>query len=268
MARIAAVGWLIIFFMVGMMNARPTDGLATLAILTAFGLIVWLVVEFGAWLYRAWAVRTHAVRKPAELIRWVDKQPQTVIPKPQPRPVPVAVDLIERLCRETGWLLAEKEGDLYRVRPGDHRPRQYINIRHSTGTNVIFQTWFPVRFPLDKEQPGLFARVLLRNFSLKWSLWATSIEESCEAVLSLSARVPAEGLDARLFDSICSEMVAEVRDFHLELHNKFKYGATAQPAEAAEVLPPENVAPVKQSLTNGAVRYQLPGRTKENHHVR
>ena len=79
-------------------------------------------------------------------------------------------DLIARLCDETGWVLTGREADRYQVRSGDHRANVYIELRYSERyRNAVFQSWFPVRFSLEKPPAGLFARVLLRSSSLTWS---------------------------------------------------------------------------------------------------
>ena len=109
-------------------------------------------------------------------------------------------DLIEQCCRETDWVFVSREVDLYRVRSGDHRSNVYVDIRHSERfSSVVFQSWFPIRFSLEKPPAGLFARVLLRSLELRWASWQLSIGQSAEACLCVCARLPVEAVNGRLF---------------------------------------------------------------------
>ena len=55
---------------------------------------------------------------------------------------------------------------------------------------MLFQTWLPIRFSLEHEPKGLFARVLLRNGNLHLSSWSMAIGGSCEACLTLVTNLP------------------------------------------------------------------------------
>ena len=108
--------------------------------------------------------------------------------------------------------------------------------------NVLFQSWLPIRFSLERPPAGLFARVLLRGHPLNWSAWQMSIGGSCEACLYVSASVPRTALDARLFQEVCTEIANEIRGFHQELHDKFAYDLggvmpEAMPREARGGVP-------------------------------
>lgn len=133
-------------------------------------------------------------------------------------------DFIERLCHESGWLLVSRENDIYTVRSGDHTVQQNVYVRWNPRLrNVLFQGFFPVRFSLEREAPGLNARLLMRNRDLCWSSWAMDIGQSCEACLHVAASLPPENLDARLFGRVCQEIVGEINAFHAELRSKFQY---------------------------------------------
>lgn len=148
-------------------------------------------------------------------------------------------DLIERLCRESGWVLASREADFYRVRPGDHRAIQYVEIRYGERfAQVLFQSFFPIRFSLQPPNPGLSERLLMRNRNLHWSSWTATIGGSCEQVLYVGASLPAAGLNAWLFGQVCSEMVNEIAAFQQELHDKFRYGLGGAVLETP-CLPPQ-----------------------------
>lgn len=146
-------------------------------------------------------------------------------------------DLIDRLCRESGrWMVVSREEDDYRVRAvGDYRAVQYVGIRCGAAFHdVVFQSWFSVRFPLDNPPSGLFGRLLMRNFMLKQAAWALQIEGSCEAGLCCCARVPKSALVPCLFDIVCRELVNEIDDFHQELRDKFRWaGGEVVPGRGA-----------------------------------
>jgi hypothetical protein len=143
---------------------------------------------------------------------------------PQLVPARRSGDLVSRLCRETGFSLTGREADHYQVRLMDHRSPVFIEVRYSDRSpNAMFQAWFPVRFSLEKPPAGLFARVLLRNTSMTWSAWGMSIGQSCEACLYVSASIPQQAMDARVFNGVCQEIAQEIRGFREELQSKFSY---------------------------------------------
>jgi hypothetical protein len=150
--------------------------------------------------------------------------------------------LIERLCQETGWGLLGQEAGRYQVRSRDTDSPVAIEVCYGERqVNVLFQSWLPIRFSLERPPAGLFARVMLRGHTLNWSGWQMSIGGSCEACLYLSASVPRTALDAGLFQEVCTEIADELRDFHLELHDKFAYDLGGV---AAEAMPREVVGGV------------------------
>jgi hypothetical protein len=146
-------------------------------------------------------------------------------------------DLIERLCRETGWGLIGEESGRYQVRSRGTRSPVAIEVCYGERqVNVLFQSWLPIRFSLEKPPAGLCARVLLRNHPLNWGAWQLSIGGSCEACLCVVASVPRTALDAWLFHEVCTEIADELRGFHQELHDRFLYdlgGVVQEPTPAA-----------------------------------
>lgn len=179
----------------------------------AFGTtMAWLLVAIVVFLRRVAGRLAHAVG-PVGLA----SRSESAWPQP-------AGNMIEGWCRQTGWVLADRVGDHYRVRSGDSRSPVTIEVRYTERqVNVVFQSFFAVRFSLEKPPAGLFARVLLRSTSLKWASWGMSIGESCEACLYVSASIPSSSADARVFNAICQEIANEIRAFHQELHDKFAY---------------------------------------------
>jgi hypothetical protein len=134
-------------------------------------------------------------------------------------------DLIVRLCDESGWLLVSQEHDHYVVRSGDPTTQQYVNIRWKpTAHNVLFTCWFPVRFSLERDAPGLNARLMLRSRDLHYAAWKMDIGGSTEACFYVGSSLPASSLDSRVFGFVCQEITWEINAFHAELRSKFAYG--------------------------------------------
>lgn len=215
---------------------------------------VWLTVAVVATACRATAAVGRSLRKGRQAVR----QPPAASQSRQVRPPP---DVIERLCQQTGMVLVSREADCYQVRNGDHTSKRYIDVTYSERVaNVLFQTWLPIRFSLEHEPKGLFARVLLRNGNLHLSSWSMAIGGSCEACLTLVTDMPRAALNAELFSKACWEMVREVNGFQQELHDKFSYEAGGRVVDAPLAGHRDTLdrVQVRETLPNGAVRYRLP----------
>ncbi len=146
-------------------------------------------------------------------------------------------DFITRLCRETGWLMIGREGDLYAVRSAGSGGVRLIDVRHTQGGGwVKFTAQFPVRFPLDRTPSGLFARLLLRSRALKHSHWLMDLWGGLEALPYLYGQWPESVMTASFFDATCREIDGEIRGFHQELRDKFQ-GDMTRPAGPASAGP-------------------------------
>ena len=145
--------------------------------------------------------------------------------------------VIERSARLTGWAIFSRHGDFTTVqsrdRPGNER---LVTVKYRQGDSMVkFTAELPIRFSLERTPQGLFARLLLRNVSLPWSHWNIEIEQACEAQPYLVGIWPTAIMTPKLFDTICREMVVELRSFHQELRDKFAYsvgGGVIDPAKA------------------------------------
>lgn len=170
-------------------------------------------------------------------------------------------DLIDRLCRECGhWMLASCELDSHRIRSVTRPMIQHINVRYMEGQpSLIFQLFYPVRFSLENPPSGLFARLLLRNHSLYYAMWAMNIVQSCEAGIEVAARLPRQGVDASLFHAVCSELADEAEGFDRELKSKFNYS----PGPMPPATPVSGYGTLGQAGPDvryiGPVQHQQPG---------
>lgn len=183
-------------------------------------------------------------------------------------------DLVESLCRQSGqWMVTSSVLDVHQVR-SVHRPRiQRLQIRHMDGhASLIFQLFFSIRFSLENPPSGLFGRLMMRNHELIYASWAMGIVESCEAGLEVVARLPRQGIDARLFHSVCTELADEADSFDKELKEKFRYGVDGIIPGRTMQEPPRHcgtigqsgpevryLGPVQPSQLVQNTRYRLPG---------
>ena len=161
--------------------------------------------------------------------------------------------LIERLARQAGWLVTEREGDYHQLRADDGSPLQYINVRCRDDKGYVsFWTVFPVRFPYASVTMDLFMGLLIRNRELKYCKWCSEMLGSCEISISLSYIVPKAGLCPASFDAICREMTDEIQALRAVLRGQLaNMGAAMRPAGSPFPHPPAGrgmVLPADQGI--------------------
>jgi hypothetical protein len=166
-------------------------------------------------------------------------------------------EMIPRLCEESRrWVVVLSEASEYQVRNDDERRAVYITVSQRPGLlHTHFQAHFRIRFSLEREPPGLFARVLMRNFALGLSAWSMYIGGSCEACLTIWAKCATSALTTAMFNTICDEMVEEFNGLENELHEKFRYGGIT----AEYPVEPRHEAARCDSLPQPPMRYRVPG---------
>ena len=173
--------------------------------------------------------------------------------------------LVARLCRESGrWMMTAIEGDVHYVRNTGPEGVRFIMVRYQEGTHWIkFTAEFPVRFPLASTPAGVFARLLMRNVSLRYAHWHLDLWGSCEGLPYMVAQWPLSIMSASVFDATCSQIDGEIRDFHQELRDKF-HGGMGQAGPAAGYSPNDMdirfLGPVTERLPNRSGQRMLPGR--------
>lgn len=230
----AGVGWLFVLglaaaFLAGSGPAANVIGMALSVLLLAA-----TVVTAAAFLIRIVFALAQSVARDLVKAATSSGLPAGRPEWQAPAAPPGEAAVIERWCRQAGWLLVGREGDDYRIRSDDHRMHVYVTVRYSPRfANVLFQAVFPVQFPLEGAASGVFARITMRNRRLAWCAWHTQIGGRCEAWPGLASSMPFRGVDGPLFAKVCEEMAGELRSFYQELHDRFAYTLPAAPPAPA-----------------------------------
>ena len=133
-------------------------------------------------------------------------------------------------AHRTNTHIVRRDGDIFWVRPSFADRGQSIRVC-GDHFSVLFHQPFSTTFPLQPEPPGLFARLMLRNFDLHYANWAISIGGRCDAAPSVSARLPTDSLNESVFESVCKELIERSQAFQRELRDRFRYfvGPTGAP---------------------------------------
>jgi hypothetical protein len=150
-----------------------------------------------------------------------------------------AVNPIIEACRATGdWQIMARRGDWWTVANTDDGRQHDIAVRYSEKLVVVkFLCHFPIRFSLEHEPKGLFARLLMRNHDLHYAFWVMQIGDSCEGQPYLFAQWPLSALTTAVFNAICKEMYNEIEAFGRELRGSFKFSGGYAPAHDKAGVP-------------------------------
>lgn len=129
--------------------------------------------------------------------------------------------LLDRLCRENGWGIDEREGDVIALYFNGDRttPRRTVLIHHAAGENfMVFNC--PSRAAFSHTVPdGLMAAMLMRNHSVGIGGWTATVNGGT-VTLKLEYTALANAVDAANFKLICSMLVKEVAEIEASLQGK------------------------------------------------
>jgi hypothetical protein len=143
-------------------------------------------------------------------------------------------ELIDRLARETGFVVMERQQGDYRVRPDDRSAIRSITIRcHDDYDMVGFQSVLPLRFPVATAPPELFRAILMRNCECPFAAWCIEVADACELTPYLHYEAIKAGLTGNLFARICRAMLDEREAFHGELRRQLGRMTVAVPERLA-----------------------------------
>ena len=124
---------------------------------------------------------------------------------------------IERLCRELGWSVDERDGDSIRLHfnSADGYVRK---VRISGGDIVGFFAHSDAVFPVRSVPPNIMAYLLRRNLEDSGAgMWGMIVNEDDDATFHVSYMALGDGLDAGMLKSICESLVNEAADFDSRL---------------------------------------------------
>lgn len=157
--------------------------------------------------------------------------------------------LIDKLARQTGWLVAVREGDYREVRAKDGISLDLVSVRCLEPSLLVrFWLMFPVKFALSGMTNELLMGLLVRNRNLLYGQWSITVADSCEAVAVLQYTATKAGLSAGMFDAICREMVKEKLAVHRQLQDTLANGFGRRAAAATDTPKPgRSISPLPGS---------------------
>lgn len=121
---------------------------------------------------------------------------------------------IERYCRELGWSVDEREGNMIKL----HFKDEMIGIRKVVihgGDNAFvgFVVVSHAILPKENVPPEVAGYLLLRNAQITFGKWQLMITDEDEAVFVLQYDALGQGLSAPVMQHICKNMIPEVAEF-------------------------------------------------------
>jgi len=120
---------------------------------------------------------------------------------------------LERLFRELGWGIDERDGDRYVMYfKGDSvRPRRDVSIMPGgNGAFYSFWTTLPKAFSPRSLPDDLPAALLLRNPKVHCGGWAAHLDDDGDVFFLLRYATPIAGVDAAFVRHICTSMLEEL----------------------------------------------------------
>jgi hypothetical protein len=153
---------------------------------------------------------------------------------------PARETLVESLVRQSGLHIINRDADRYWLRFLDGSPARIVHVKHGENMCTMgFTAELAIRFPLDKEVQGLFARLMMRSTELCYASWRMDIGGSTQAIVYLYAQAQVLGLSDVRFQAIIREMTAELLAVEAELRAKFSWGRNAG---SVQTPPPQQAA--------------------------
>lgn len=126
---------------------------------------------------------------------------------------------IDRLCRELGWDVDEREGRKIRLHfkvPG--LGVRKVNIVGGDECVVTFHTYCLAAVPADDISPDLLAYLLCRNITDSGiGMWGIDVDDESDVTFHIMYQALGAGLDAAAFDYICKSLCKETADFEGKL---------------------------------------------------
>ena len=122
---------------------------------------------------------------------------------------------IDRLCRELGWALDERDGDTIRLHFNDPVAGvRKVFISSGDSSLVRFSVFSYAILPEAKVPQEVFGYLLLRNREVPFGGWQMiPPDDDDEVLFNLKYVAIGGGLTAAAFNAVCDSMVTEAIEF-------------------------------------------------------
>ncbi len=127
---------------------------------------------------------------------------------------------IERLCREVGWEVDEREANAVILHFTDPvaRIRKLSVSGGDTGKVALFSSCSSVVIPARQVQANVLAHLLVRNGEMTTGAWQANVMGSGGVGFVVKYFALVAGLDASIFKQIGEGLVREASDFDGKMH--------------------------------------------------
>jgi hypothetical protein len=125
--------------------------------------------------------------------------------------------LAERFCRELGWSVDEREGDVVLLHFNDPViGRRKVAITGGD-TLLTFRVWSAATMSARQIPGEIMGHLLVRNWELALSAWHMFDAGNGNAAFALASNMLVAGLDAPVFKHVCETMVREANAFDVKM---------------------------------------------------
>ena len=128
-----------------------------------------------------------------------------------------ALALAERCCRELGWSVDEREGEVILLHFNDPLiGRRKVAI---TGGDKLmtFRVWSAATMSARQIPGEIMGHLLVRNWELALSAWHLFDAGNGNAAFALASNLLVAGMDAFVFKHVCETMVREANAFDAKM---------------------------------------------------
>ena len=121
---------------------------------------------------------------------------------------------IDRLCRELGWSIDEREGETVKLFFKDPLVgRRIVMIHSGDDVLVLFVVYSHAFVPAEKVPNSVAWHLLGRNNVVAMGKWSADEAKDGDAVFALTYTALGEGLTAAALKYICQKMLGEAGEF-------------------------------------------------------
>jgi len=126
---------------------------------------------------------------------------------------------IDRLCRQLGWSVNERDGKNTELHFTDALGKtRLVFIFGDDEPLVTFAVYSFAILPLSKVPEQVLGHLLRQNSELLQPAWQVGVNENDELLFSLRYCALGEGLTAATLKYLCETMLTEVVTFDIKMH--------------------------------------------------